>query len=250
MKELTEVLPKPMLRVQGRPILEHILEGILAAGIREVFIVTGHRAEIIEQYFGDGSKWNARIECGRQTVQDGTGKAPEVAKDFVGCSPFILTYGDILVRRETYKRMVSRFNEAPDLGSNEPGHGYSGVVTVTRGEDVRHGGLNFFDEQFCLRQVVEKPTTEQLEELRKQGWLKPNQGVWYNAGIYLFNPSLFEFTARLKKSARNEYELTDAINALLAAGHKLAGFEIEGRWVDVRDPAILEELQSGGTLNR
>src|SRR6059036_1469085 len=62
MRELTNELPKPMLKVQDKPILEHIIEGIIGAGIREVFIVTGFRAEVVEQYFGDGSKWGVRIE--------------------------------------------------------------------------------------------------------------------------------------------------------------------------------------------
>src|SRR2546428_11221461 len=84
MGELTNELPKPMLKVQGKPILEHILQGIVGAGIREVFIVTGFRAEVIEHYFGDGSQWQAKITYGRQLVQNGTGKAPEVAKEFVG----------------------------------------------------------------------------------------------------------------------------------------------------------------------
>src|SRR3954464_11057898 len=69
MRELTNELPKPMLKVQGKPVLEHILEGLLTAGIREIFIVTGFRAEVIENYFGDGSKWGARIAFGRQVVQ-------------------------------------------------------------------------------------------------------------------------------------------------------------------------------------
>ena len=89
----------------------------------------------------------------------------------------------------------------------------------------------------------EKPTPEQLEALRREGWLKPGAPVWYNAGIYIFTPLLFEFTARLHKSPRGEYELTDAVNGLLAAGHKLAGLEIEGRWVDVRDPEVLAALE-------
>src|SRR6267378_3392739 len=92
MRELTNELPKPMLKLQGKPILEHILRGIVAAGIRDVFIVTGFRADVIENHFGDGSKWQARIVYGRQTVQDGTGKAPEVAREFAGVSPFLLTY--------------------------------------------------------------------------------------------------------------------------------------------------------------
>src|SRR5437588_9242007 len=109
MKKLTNEVPKPMLKVQGRPILEHILKGIVAAGILEVFIVTGFRAEVIERHFGDGSKWHARLAYGRQLVQDGTGKAPELAKDFTGDSPFLLTYGDILVPPETYPQMIRRF---------------------------------------------------------------------------------------------------------------------------------------------
>src|SRR6185503_12379355 len=51
MKELTNEIPKPMLKVQGRPILEHILTGLAGAGIREMFIVTGYKAETIEEYF-------------------------------------------------------------------------------------------------------------------------------------------------------------------------------------------------------
>src|ERR1044072_1067007 len=145
MKELTAELPKPMLRVQGRPILEHIITGVKAAGIKEFFIVTGFRADVIEDYFGDGSKWGVKISYGRQLVQDGTGKAPEVAKGFVGPSPFILTYGDILVKPETYRQMIKRWSE--DY--------FSGVVTVTGSEDVTKGGLFFFDDKFCLNHLVE-----------------------------------------------------------------------------------------------
>lgn len=233
MKELTNEVPKPMLKVEGRPILEHIVRGILSAGVKEIFIVTGHRAETIEHYFGDGAKWGARISYGRQLVQDGTGKAPEVAKEFVGVSSFVLTYGDILVKPETYAQMIHRFNEGY----------FSGVITVTPGQDVTQGGLNFFDEKFCLSRLVEKPSPAQIEELRRTGWLKPGQPAWYNAGIYIFKPSLFEFTAKLEKSPRGEYELTDAISALIATKHVLAGLEIQGRWVDVRDPEVLASLE-------
>jgi len=233
MKELTHELPKPMLRVRGKPVLEHIVAGILAAGIREIFIVTGWRAEAIEKHFGDGKKWNARISYGRQLVQDGTGRAPELAKEFVDDSSFLLTYGDILVPPETYSQMTQRFSEGD----------FTGVITVTRGEDVTKGGMNFFDEQFCLKRLVEKPSPAQLEQLRRDGWLKPGDPAWYNAGIYIFRPTLFGFTARLKKSPRDEYELTDAISAMVAAGQTLAGLEIQGRWVDVRDPETLAKLE-------
>ncbi len=248
MKELTNELPKPMLLVQGKPILEHIVTAIVANGIHEIFIVTGFRAEVVENHFGDGSKWKARIAYGRQLVQDGTGKAPELANHFIGPSPFLMTYGDILVNpkspdsslfeamKETYAQMIHRFQEGY----------FSGVITVTPGEDVTKGGLNFFDEQFCLKRLVEKPSATQLEELRRTGWLPPGAPVWYNAGIYIFKPSLFEFTAKLGKSPRGEYELTDAISAMIATKHKLAGLKIQGRWVDVRDPEVLAALEKSG----
>jgi len=234
MGALTNELPKPMLRVQGKPILEHIIEGLLHAGVRQFFIVTGFRAEVIESHFGKGSKWGATIEYGRQLTQDGTGKAPEVAGQFAGHEDFVLTYGDILVRPETYMEMLARYQQ----GS------FSGLITCTRGEDVTKGGILLFDNDFCLRRVVEKPSAAQLEELRRNGELKPGDPAWYNAGIYIFKPLLFEFTARLQKSARGEYELTDAISALVDARHRLAGLEIQGRWVDVRDPQVLASLES------
>ena len=73
MKELTNEVPKPMLRVEGRPILEHILGGLIGAGIRDICIVTGWHAEASE-YFGDGGRWNCQIRYVRQVVRDGTGR--------------------------------------------------------------------------------------------------------------------------------------------------------------------------------
>jgi NDP-sugar pyrophosphorylase family protein len=233
MRELTAEKPKPMLVTLGKPILQHILEGLKEAGINEFCIITGFKAETIESYFGDGSKWGVRIEYVRQAVQDGTGKAPELARSFIGNDTFLLTYGDILVKPETYKAMVTRFNSG----------NFSGLITVTVGEDVTKGAINFFDRDFCLQQIVEKPSQSQVNDFKAQGLLKEGDTVWYNAGIYIFRPVVFEFTARLQKSPRNEYELPDAITAMLRAGHKVAGCKTEGRWVDVRDPEVLAELE-------
>ena len=230
---LTSDLPKPMLRVQGKPILELIVQGLMEAGVRDFFIVTGFRAGVIEAHFGDGTRWGARIRYGRQEIQDGTGKAPEVAKEFARHSDFVLTYGDILVRPQTYKDMLRRYAEGT----------FSGLVTCTAGEDVAKGGLLLFDNDFCLRRLIEKPTPAQLDQFRRQGDLPPGRPAWYNAGIYIFQPSLFDFTARLQKSPRGEYELTDALAAMLVAGHRLAGLAIQGRWVDVRDPQVLAALE-------
>jgi len=235
MRELTAALPKPMLKVQDQPILQHIVEGLVANQVREICIITGFQAATIEDFFRDGKSMGAQITYVRQEVQDGTGKAPELAKAFVGSDSFLLTYGDILVKPQTYEQMIARFENGK----------YDGVITVTPGEDVSKGGLNFFDEQFCLRRIVEKPSPTQVEEYRAKGWLKEGGPVWYNAGIYIFKPSIFQFTAKLQKSARGEYELPDAINALIDAKRKVAGLEIVGRWVDVRDPEVLAKLEEG-----
>jgi len=160
---------------------------------------------------------------------------PELAKSFVGSDDFLLTYGDILVKSETYRQMLKRFGEGA----------FAGLLTVIHGEDVTKGGLNFFDKDLCLARLIEKPSLVQLEQLRGEGWLKPNEPVWYNAGIYIFRPVLFEFTVKLQRSPRGEYELTDAISALVSAGHRIAGLEIQGRWVDVRDPEVLRLLEKG-----
>ena len=232
MRELTEECPKPMLQVEGRPILEHIIDGLKSSGIHEIFIVTGWKAEVIEEYFKDGSDFGVKVEYGRQVVQNGTGKAPELAKGFVGNDSFLLTYGDILVKPETYAAMVGRFNES-DL---------AGLVTVTGSQDVTKGGLMFFDERFQLTRLVEKPSTDKLDELRSEGWIIEGQPVWYNAGIYCFQSWLFDYTAKLEKSPRGEYELTDALTAMLDDDKIIAGLEIAGRWVDVRDPEVLASL--------
>jgi dTDP-glucose pyrophosphorylase len=232
MGELTNECPKPMLKAWGKPILEHIIEGLRANGISEIFVVTGFRAEVIETQLGNGGRLGVEIKYGRQLVQDGTGKAPELARSFVGNDPFLLTYGDILVKPETYGQMLKRFNSGQ----------FSGLVTVTGSQDVTKGGLNFFDKEFCLSRLVEKPTRAQLDELLQEGLLREGTVAWYNAGIYLFRPSLFEFISKLQKSPRGEYELTDALNAMVAAGHRIAGMQIEGRWVDVRDPDVLGGL--------
>ena len=83
-----------------------------------------------------------------------------------------------------------------------------------------------------------------MERYTRDGFIKTGEPVWYNAGIYIFKPIVFEFTSKLQKSPRGEYELTDAINGMCKAGSRIAGLKIAGRWVDVRDPETLEGLQN------
>src|ERR1043165_2800390 len=96
MRELTADLPKPMIKVRGKPLLLHIIEGLQSAAVKNFLIIVGYHADAVRDYFGDGTCFGLQIKYATQVVQDGTGRVVELARDFVGQSPFVLSYGDIL----------------------------------------------------------------------------------------------------------------------------------------------------------
>jgi dTDP-glucose pyrophosphorylase len=218
MRELTNDLPKPMIEVRGKPVLQHIVEGLRDAGARRFLIIVGYHAEMVRNFFGNGQRHNVDIDYVTQTVQDGTGRVVNLARSFAGDAPFILSYGDILVSPVNYKRVVDLPNDV------------EAIITVTRGEDVSKGGAVFVNEQMELVDLREKP--------------KPGEPTspWYNAGLYAFRATIFEFIAKLEPSPRGEYELTDAIRDLAHSGKKIKAVELAGEWADVRDPEILAKL--------
>ena len=232
MRELTAELPKPMIEVRGKPVLQHIVEGLRSAGIRDCLIVVGYRAHAVQDFFGDGSHYNIGIQYKTQTVQDGTGRVVELAHDFVTGRPFILAYGDILVDPANYKRVV----DLPD--------DVEAFLTVTRDEDVSKGGAVFLDDKMHLVDLREK--VQPVAGIGDAGSRDHRSRLqpFYNAGLYAFRASIFDFTAKLKPSARGEYELTDAIRELAQSGKKVKALELTGEWADVRDPEILARLNS------
>lgn len=221
MRDLTESLPKPMIEVRGKPILLQIIEGLRAAGVREMLIVVGYRAEVVREFFGTGTKYGVLIQYATQAVQDGTGRVIELARDFAADDPFILSYGDILVEPANYKRMTELEDDV------------QAIVSVKANEDVSKGGAIFVNEEMIVTDVREK--------------LAPGETTspWYNAGVYAFRASIFEWTAKLTPSPRGEYELTDAIRGLAQSTQKVKALELEGDWADVRDPEIVAELNRG-----
>jgi dTDP-glucose pyrophosphorylase len=220
MRELTNELPKPMIEVRGKPILLHIVEGMRAAGVTRFLIVVGWRAEVVQAFFGDGSKLGVSIEYETQVVQDGTGRVVELAKGFAGGDAFILSYGDILIDAVNYPRLAA-LGEAEALISVKHNPG-----------EIAKGGAVFINDQFEMTDLREKP--------------KPGEPTspWYNAGVYTFRPSIFEFTAKLERSPRGEYELTDAIRELAQSGQRVQVIELRGDWADVRDPEVLAALNA------
>src|SRR5438046_10291596 len=90
------------------------------------------------------------------------------------------------------------------------------IVTVTRVEEYSKGGAVFLNKEMELVDLREKPESGEPTS------------PWYNAGLYAFRPSIFEFTAKLKLSPRGEYELTDAIRTLAPSGSKVRAIEMHG----------------------
>lgn len=218
MRHLTNELPKPMIAVRGKPILQHVIEGLRGAGVTDFFLIVGYRAEAVRQTFRHGSAFGVTINYATQAVQDGTGKVIELARDFVGPDPFVLSYGDIIVDPTNYPRLTALAEDTAAL------------VSVKRAKDVSKGGAVFVNERFELVDLREKP--------------QPGEPTssWVNAGVYAFRPGIFDFTARLQRSPRGEYELTDAIRELAHSGKKVQAIELIGDWADVRDPEILAQL--------
>lgn len=216
MKELTDDIPKPMVKVKGTPILESIVRGLVSNGITDVLIIVGYRKEVITEYFESGDSVGCRVSYIEQVIQDGTGRVVELAKDFAGEDPFLLSYGDILVPPSAYAPLVAFDN-------------VDGKLTVKIDEDVRKGGAVFIEDGMVTN-LIEKPKEDEPTS------------PYYNAGIYVFSPVIFEYTARLELSPRGEYELTDAIAAQVRDGLKIEAVELKGDWADVRDPEVLREL--------
>ncbi len=176
MRELTDDLPKPMIPVRGKPILQHIIEGLRGAGVTDVLLIVGYREDVVRDFFGDGEKFGVRVSYERQVVQDGTGRVVELAKGFT--------------RRRLVPPQLRRHSprSAQLRGARRAGR-REAIISVKHSEDVSKGGAVFVDEAFNMVDLREKP---------KSG--EPTS-PWYNAGVYLFRPSIYDFTRAARKVA-------------------------------------------------
>ena len=144
MGALTAEVPKPMLLVSGKPLLEHVLERLQTAGVQSVFLVTGYRAETIEHYFAD---YPMRLVFQRQEAINGTARATLLAREFVGEDGFLLTYGDILVSAQDYQGIGAQLEANPTVAD---------VLGVKRVEDPWQGAA-VYEQQGRVTKIIEKP---------------------------------------------------------------------------------------------
>ncbi len=218
--ELTRHRPKPMVELQGKPTLEHILVGLHGVGVNEFMLVVGYLHEVIREYFGDGGAWGMRIEYVYQETPTGTGSALALGRDFVGEDTFIASYGDILTEYRHYRALVAEFTEAP----------CAAVIGINPVEDPSAGSAVYREGKRIVR-VVEKPAP---------GTSTSN---WNSAGVSVYGASIWPALSALEPSPRGEYELTDAVSALITTGQEVRACEFPGFWSDVGTPEALAEAE-------
>ncbi len=220
MREITDSIPKPMVEISGRPILWHILSALSQAGVEEAAIIVGYMGGKIRDYFGDGGEVGLPLRYFEQKVQDGTGRAAEPAKEFLRDGPFFLTFGDILTDAGAYRAMSEAFSSRPtDL-----------LLAVRHVDEPSRFGVVELDGD-RITSIVEKPAPG----------TEPSNLV--NAGILIARPTLFEYTARLEPSERDEYELPDAFRMMMDDGRNVRAFDIRSHWRDIGTP---EDLEAAG----
>ena len=214
MGALTDELPKPMLPVAGKPLLEHVLDHLWNAGVVECGLVTGYHHEIIEQHFAN---YPMRLSYIHQEVINGTAGAAKLARAFAGSDPFLLTYGDIWCQSDDYRRVMQPVEDEPETEA---------TLAVKYVEDPFQGAAVYVADGF-IRKIVEKPPK------------RTSTTNWNGAGIYCFRPRVFEEINRVPLSARGEYEITSAIEQMIDGGRKLRAVEIKGTWRDIGRPEDL-----------
>ena len=212
---LTEHTPKPLLEVARKPIIVHIIDGLIAAGVREFAIITGYLAEELEAGLGNGSQSGVTIEYFRQRKLNGTAGALALAQEFAGSEPFFFGWGDILVRPANYRNVIrtARFADA--------------AVAVNEVADPWAGGAVYVDTGFRVTRIVEKPARG------------TSTSTWNNAGFGVLGPEIWPLIDALEPSPRGEFELPQAVAGLVAHGLDVRAVPVEGPWFDIGTPENL-----------
>jgi len=220
LRPITDTVSKPLVRIGGRPLLEHILLGLQAAGIRQAAVVTGYLAEQVEAYFGRGERVGMELAYLRQREVTGTATAALLCEQFVGGEPFLMTWADILLYWQGYRELVGQYQ------AQRPGM----ALGLNWVEDPWAGGAVYLEGD-RVTDLIEKPAPG-------------TSGThWNNAGVMILPPAIFPAARALAPSPRGEYELPQAVRALLHSGTATLGVRFAGTWSDVGTPPELRRLR-------
>lgn len=211
LRPITEHIPKPLVTVAGRPILERILLHLVGNGFQRVFLSVNYLAEMIEDRFGDGSAFGCRIDYVREKMPLGTGGSLRLLPE-APSHPVLVMNGDL----------VTQFDVGRMLAFHDKG-GYAATIGVRPYQtQIPFGVVEV--EVDRLTGIREKPTVEML----------------VNAGIYVLSPSVLPLVA-----GSEEFPITDLFTSAIAAGLPVGAHVIEDEWLDVGRHDELQKARGG-----
>ena len=170
LKPLTENLPKVMVPVFGKPILEYHVEQLAEADIRELFINLHCFPDKIRDYFKDGKKWGLNIQYSFESEPLGTSGAVKNLEKELGTEPFLVVYGDNF-HKANYTDFI-KFSTRKDGVGN---------IAVFEKENVKESGIVAFNKSLQITRFKEKPRQNEIFS------------HWVNAGFYYFRSKVFDY---------------------------------------------------------
>jgi bifunctional UDP-N-acetylglucosamine pyrophosphorylase/glucosamine-1-phosphate N-acetyltransferase len=218
LRPLTLTRPKHLIPVGGKPVIEHILDAVKEAGISEVVVVVHYMAKRLEEFLGNGEKYDMKLEYVHQAEMKGTADAIRTAESLVK-EEFLLIYGDLLTTAETIKTVIKAHNEKKPAAT----------MAVVQVEHPEHYGIVKLENGNVV-DVLEKP--------------KPSEAPTKlaNAGIYVFPAEIFEKIKQTPLSLRGEVEITDTFKLLIHEKRQILAVQIPAKdWLDVGRPWDLLE---------
>nr|AGO97208.1 glucose-1-phosphate thymidylyltransferase [Salinispora pacifica] len=201
-------IPKQLIPVANRPVLEHVLANIATLGVTEVGIIVGDWGERIREAVGDGSRHGLRITYLRQAFPGGLAHAVQVARPFLGGDDFVMQLGDNLLADSIAELAAGFRRNRPDA-----------EVVVHKVADPRQFGVVELDPSGAPRRLVEKPA-------------QPRSDLAL-VGIYFFTAAVHAAVDAIQPSARGELEITDAVQWLVDHDARVRVSEYDGYWKDV-----------------
>jgi glucose-1-phosphate thymidylyltransferase len=227
LRPITHTSAKQLVPVANKPVLFYGIEALVDAGVTEIgIIIAPETGGEIREAAGDGSGFGATITYIVQDSPAGLAHAVLTAEEFIGDSPFVMYLGDNLLR-DGIRGLVSTFR------AEEP----QALILLTPVDDPQSYGVAELDGERIVR-LIEKP--------------KDPPSNLALVGVYLFSSSIFAAARGLEPSWRGEYEITEAIQALIDDGQKVQSEVVRGWWKDTGQLAdmleanrlVLEELET------
>ncbi len=221
MGTLTETIPKPLLPVLSKPAVEWVIDGALAAGIRRVVVVTGYLSDLLRDALADYRKGEVTIEFVLQEEQKGTAHALKLTAEAVGRADVLLAFADIMTSPKNFQAMLGRFyDEQCEL-----------TAAVRDAGDPWRAAAVYANESGDIQRIVEKPA------------VGTSTTPWSHAGMYCFTNEVFRYLDQVTPSARGEYEVTDAVQMMIADGLRCRIVELSGYWKDLATPEDIRQAE-------